>query len=74
MSFSGIVRSGLVQKCAGIGLALAGLLVLSGCWVTSINGLYEEPTLDNPHMDPDLVFDQMLVGSWIEVGTNATRC
>jgi hypothetical protein len=64
MSFSGIVRSGYILKCARIALALAGLLVLPGCWVSSINPLYDEGTIDHPHDDSDVVFDQSLIGSW----------
>jgi hypothetical protein len=59
-------------RLAAIALALAGLLVLPGCWVTSINGLYEEPSTDNPQTDPGLVFDASLIGSWIEVGDKCT--
>src|SRR5580700_2290148 len=64
MSFSGVVRSGYVLKCAWIALALAGLLVLSGCWVSSINPLYDEGTWDHPHKDPDVVLDRGLIGFW----------
>jgi hypothetical protein len=67
MAFSNIVRSGCILKCAAITLLLAGLCALSGCWVTSINPLYEEWS-----NDPDLVFDQSLIGSWIEVGDKCT--
>jgi hypothetical protein len=72
MSFFRITRSSLFAKYAAITLVLAGLLALSGCWVTSINGLYEEPSTDNPHTDPDLVFDPSLIGSWIEAGDKCT--
>jgi hypothetical protein len=65
MSFSGVVRSRFTLRWTGICLALAALLALSGCWVTSINPLYEE---DISGKDPDVVFDQTLVGSWVEVG------
>jgi hypothetical protein len=67
MSFSGIVRSPAIRRCAAIAVAIAGLLVLSGCWVESINSLYEEASIDNPHKDPDVVFDQGLTGSWSTV-------
>jgi hypothetical protein len=43
------------------GLVLAGLMLLTGCWVESINGLYED---GNSSRDADLVVDQRLVGSW----------
>jgi len=45
-------------------LAIAALLVLTGCWVTSINPLYDEGNILNSHTDPDVVFEQSLVGSW----------
>jgi hypothetical protein len=63
MFSSGSVRSRAILKGAGIALALAGLLVLPGCFVTSIQPLYED---DSSRPDPDLVFDQSLTGSWIE--------
>jgi hypothetical protein len=69
MSLSGIVRSGIVLKFTRIALVLAWLLVLSGCWVTSINPLYED---DSSSKDPDVVSDQNLIGSWIEVGGKCT--
>jgi hypothetical protein len=62
MAFFGVVCSRDISKTAGITLVLAALLVLSGCWVTSVNGLYEDGFLSKK--DPDLVFDQSLVGSW----------
>lgn len=65
MSFPDIVRSSAIRRYVATVLALAGLLVLPGCWVTSINPLYEE---DISGKDPDVVFDQSLVGSWVEVG------
>jgi hypothetical protein len=66
MSLSALNCSRLALRIAGIVLALAGLLVLPGCWVTSINGLSEEDK------DPDLVFDQSLIGSWARVGDDCT--
>ncbi len=65
MPFSGFVSSRLILRYSATLLALAGLLVMLGCWVTSINPLYEE---DLSGKDPDVVFDQGLIGSWIEVG------
>jgi hypothetical protein len=53
-------------------LALATLLLLSGCWVTSINALYDDGTVDNPHDDPDVVFDQSLVGTWTATNDKCT--
>ncbi|MGA2347318.1 MAG: hypothetical protein ABSF93_14995 [Candidatus Sulfotelmatobacter sp.] len=41
------------------------LLVLPGCWVSSINPLYEETTIDHLHVVPDdVVLDPSLIGSW----------
>ena len=62
MSFSGIVRSRAVCRYAAIVIALAGLLVLPGCWVESINPLYEDGFLASK--DTDVVLDQRLTGSW----------
>jgi hypothetical protein len=69
MSLSGTVGSGIVLKCTWIALVLAWLLVLSGCWVTSIHPLYED---DFSSKDPDVVSDQSLIGSWMEVGGKCT--
>lgn len=63
MSLSGVF-SPTISRTWSIALVLTALLVLPGCWVTSINGLYEQESLDNPHNDPDLVFDPSLIGSW----------
>jgi hypothetical protein len=69
MSLSDIARSRAILKCSAIVLALAALLVLPGCWVTSIKPLYEEGLSGK---DPDVVFDQSLIGSWIEPGDKCT--
>jgi hypothetical protein len=45
-------------------LVLATTLALSGCWVISINPLYEETTMENLRKDPDIVFEPGLIGSW----------
>ena len=63
MSLSGIF-SRTISRTWRIGLVLAALLTLPSCWVTSINSLYEQGSLDNPHKDPDVVFDPSLIGSW----------
>jgi hypothetical protein len=46
------------SRPAAILLILAGLLLLSGCWVTSINPLYEQGK------DPDVVVEPVLAGTW----------
>lgn len=43
------------RRWAGLAVSLLGLLWLSGCWIPSVNPLYE---------DSDLVSDQGLVGTW----------
>ncbi len=65
MSPSGIVRSRAILKGVAVVLALAALLVLPGCWVESINPLYEDGLFSSK--DPDVVFDQRLNGSWSAV-------
>jgi hypothetical protein len=60
MSISGVVGSRVIPSVWGFALVLALLLLLPGCWIYSIHPLYEE----NLSPDPDLVFDQNLVGSW----------
>jgi hypothetical protein len=61
MRHSALVPRRFISRIAAAILAFAGLLVLSGCWVYSINSLYED-NLAKP--DPDLFFDQVLLGSW----------
>jgi len=63
MSLSRIF-SHATSRTWSIALIFAVLPLLSGCWVTTINGLYEQESLDNPHKDRDLVFDPSLIGSW----------
>jgi|GEM_PF-2868202 len=72
MPRSGVFRSCLLTRLVGSVLPLAGLLFLSGCWVASINPLYEETSIDNLHKDPDLVFDQSLIGSWSATSDKCT--
>ena len=50
----------LQVRNAGIVLAIAGLLVLPGCWVQSINGLNEAELLAR---DKDQVSDPNLPGT-----------
>lgn len=62
MRRSALVPSRVISRIAAGALALASLLMLSGCWVFSMNPLYEDKLFAKP--DPDLTFDQTLVGSW----------
>jgi hypothetical protein len=64
MSLSVALFSGTFPKLAGLAVIFAALLVLPGCWVSSINPLYDEGTWDHAHKDPDVVLDQSLIGSW----------
>jgi hypothetical protein len=64
MSLSVDLLSRGFSRFAGLALILAALLVLSGCWVSSINALYDEGTWDHPHKDPDVVLDRGLIGFW----------
>ena len=64
MSLSTVLGSRTFPRFSGIALILAALLVLPGCWVSSINPLYDEGTIDHPHDDPDVVLEQSLTGSW----------
>lgn len=65
MSLSAVFCSRTFPRLAGLALILAALLVLSACWVASINPLYDEGTWDHAHKDPDVVNDESLIGSWI---------
>jgi hypothetical protein len=47
-------------QIAGTFLVLVSLIVLPGCWVYSLNPLYDTSV----SRDPDLVFDQSLIGTW----------
>lgn len=64
MSPSGVLRSGILLKILGIAATLGALLALPACWVSSINPLYDQGGVGNPRTDPDVVFDQSLIGSW----------
>ncbi|MGA2743974.1 MAG: hypothetical protein ABSE44_04695 [Candidatus Sulfotelmatobacter sp.] len=58
MPSCGHYRRGHAIRIAAVILALSSLLALTGCWIFSIR-----PLLDGPS-DPDLIFDQNLVGAW----------
>jgi hypothetical protein len=64
--FSGFISSRHL-RAIGVFLALAGLLVLPGCWVTSISGLSEQGLW---HGDPDLIFNEGMIGTWQETSDN----
>ncbi len=64
MSLSKSVHSNHLAKSARLFLALAGLLALPGCWVYSVEPLYEGSLSHDSRPDPDLTFDRALVGSW----------
>lgn len=53
----------------GIALGLAAALVLSGCWVSSVNGLAEEGRFQT---DPDVVIDKNLAGTWQKTSNHCT--
>lgn len=68
MGLSGPVR------CCGRGaaeviVALAALLALSGCWVSSVNGLEEKGLFRRDH---DVTFDEVLTGAWQVTSDNCT--
>jgi hypothetical protein len=65
-------RPDSVQRVVALILALAVLMLLPACWVTSINPLYDDGTIDQPHNDPEVVFDQSLIGSWTAVDDKCT--
>jgi hypothetical protein len=67
MSLSGLIGSRRAPRITGLVLIVAGLLVLSGCWLYSVEPLYEEHLT---HPDPDLSFDSNLVGSCGEIDDN----
>jgi hypothetical protein len=62
MSLPAVHASQLFKSFLAI-LILGSLLSLTGCWVYSVQPLYEENATPP---DPDLTFDQSLLGSWIQ--------
>ncbi len=72
MSFFGIFFSRTFRRFSGSALIAGALLVLPGCWVSSINPLYDEGSIDHPHNDPDVVLDQSLIGSWTSTDDKCT--
>jgi len=57
------VRYQLISKLFLAILVVGWLLTLTGCWVYSVEPLYEK---NAARPDPDLTFDQNLLGSWIQ--------
>ena len=72
MSIRAAIRAGNALRLVGVAAMLAALLVLPACWVTSINPLYDEGNIADSHNDPDVVFDQSLIGTWTKVGDQCT--
>lgn len=68
MLLSGHGRSLFTVKISAIFLTMAGLLVLPGCWVQSINGLYDAGLFAS---DKDQFFDSGLLGTW---STKLDKC
>lgn len=66
MSIFGFVRSGVVPRVFMIAVVCAGVALMSGCPVESLNGLNEG------HDDPDMVYDARLVGTWPDVHKKCT--
>ena len=64
MSVSRLIRSRHALRIAGFAFGFAGLLWLCGCWVYSVEPLYDESA--SP-IDPDLTADRNLVGQWVQV-------
>jgi len=56
---SDLIRRARRSRLFVIGALFTALLVLPGCWVMSINALYEE----SPR-DPDIVVEKNLSGAW----------
>jgi hypothetical protein len=62
----------MIARICGVALALSAVLVLPGCWVSSVNPLYDIGAFDHPRNDPDMVFDQSLIGSWTATDDKCT--
>lgn len=55
----GLLSRHLMRNVILLAWSLASLLMLSGCFVRSVNPLYEERA-----KDPDVVMEKSLIGSW----------
>ena len=64
------IRRYCSPRAGAVILSLAFLLMLSGCWVSSISGL-EETGPFRPR-DPDVTFDEVLTGAWQVTSDNCT--
>ena len=67
MSLSAFLPSRAISRIGVGAISLLCLLAFTGCWVYSIEPLYEA---NLSHADPDLIFDQSLVGSWGQLEGN----
>jgi hypothetical protein len=65
MPFSCQVRSVRALRVGAITVTLFSLLMMSGCWMFSLQPLFDGGS------DPDLVFDESLTGAW---GYEAEGC
>jgi hypothetical protein len=62
MSLSGVFLSLSLRRSSGAALILVVLLMLSGCWVYSVEPLYEAKL---SHPDPELAFESSITGAWL---------
>jgi hypothetical protein len=69
MTDVGRIKSSWRLKANAAILVLATLFILPGCWVSSINGLEETALF---HVDPDVVFEPLLIGTWRLTFENCT--
>lgn len=65
MPLSSYIHCVRVLRIAVITVALFSLLMMSGCWMFSLQPLFDGGS------DPDLIFDESLVGAW---GHEAEGC
>jgi len=67
-----VVLTRISIQIVGLICVFALILLLPGCWVISINPLYEEGGGDLFHKDPDVVFESSVLGSWTVEGDKCT--
>lgn len=70
MLLPGFVCALLSVRTSVVLFMLAGLLVLPGCWVQSVNGLSEAAPFGTS--DKDQTYDPALVGAWITTDLDCT--